>query len=104
MQRDERTTNLTTAKNDGATNRQLLLLAGLVVVLGVPTLTAAVADLFSAPHAFSPFRILICFLIAASNFAGVQVRIRASNVRLSATSAAALMATTVTPFGWIVLG
>src|SRR5262249_59979807 len=96
--------DVTMAKNDGAANRQLKLFVGLVVVLGVPTLTAAIVDLFYAPHAFSPFRVLICCLIATSSFAGVQVRIRASNVRLSATSAAVLMATTVAPFGWIVLG
>jgi diguanylate cyclase len=95
---------VTTRNDDGATNQRLMLLVGLVVVLSIPVLIATALDLSASPQPHYAFRILVCCLIAAANFVGVVVRIRASTVKLSAASAAALMATTVVPFSWIVLG
>jgi diguanylate cyclase (GGDEF)-like protein len=93
-----------TAEKDDATNRRLQLLVGLVVVLGAVVLALAILDIATSTELISPFRVLLSCLIAAANFSGVQVRIRASNVRFSGTSAAALMAITVAPFSWVVLG
>jgi diguanylate cyclase len=90
--------------NDGATNPQLRLLVGLVVVLGGLCLSVAFYNVVSTSIPLGPLPILMACFIASANMSGVQIRVRAGKVRASATSAAVLMATTVTPFGWIVIG
>ncbi len=95
---------MTTGTDDGATNPRLELLVGLVVVLGLASCAAAVGDVVVERDQSGLFPVLISCLLVVANISRFQVRIRASNVRFSTTSAAVLMATAVAPFGWVVLG
>ncbi|HEV7896985.1 MAG TPA: bifunctional diguanylate cyclase/phosphodiesterase [Planosporangium sp.] len=93
-----------TTTDDDATNKRLRLLVGLVVVSGTVDLAAALKDVITSPRPAGPFPIVLCCLIAVAKVSGVRIRIRSSNVWLSAELAAVLMASTVVSFGWVVLG
>jgi diguanylate cyclase (GGDEF)-like protein len=93
---------VTVTTDDGATNRRLQLLVGLVVVLGIVCQTYAIANIVADRGSVGAFSILVCCLVAAGNMSGFTIRIRANNVRFAPTSAAVLMAATVQPFGLVV--
>src|SRR4051794_16635085 len=96
--------DVTADATDGATNPRLRLLVGLVVVSGAFCWAAALADLVARAHHIEIFPVLVTCLLVVANISQFQIRIRASNVRFSTTSAAVLMATAVVPLGWVVLG
>nr|WP_240942119.1 bifunctional diguanylate cyclase/phosphodiesterase [Planosporangium thailandense] len=80
------------------------MLVGLVVVCGAVAFAAGLTDLAESWHPFEPFRPVVCCLIVATKISGVRIRIRSSNYRMAADSAAVLMASTVASFGWVVVG
>ncbi|GII22310.1 hypothetical protein Pme01_19070 [Planosporangium mesophilum] len=93
-----------TTTDDDATNGRLRLLVGLVVVCGAGNILAALRDVIFDHQPAGLFPVVLCGLIALAKISGVSIRIRSTNIWLSAESATVLMASTIVSFGWVVLG
>jgi diguanylate cyclase (GGDEF)-like protein len=93
-----------TTTNDGATNRRLQLLVGLVVVAGSACITASLVAVATSQYKIDAWPFLIICIVAVAKISGFQFRVRATNMQFSATSAALLLASSMQPFGWVVLG
>jgi diguanylate cyclase (GGDEF)-like protein len=94
---------VTSKTDDDATNRQLNLLVGLVVVSGAVCVGLSVTQLVgtSAHVGISP--LLLTCLVAVANMGGFHLRVRATNLQFSAVSAAVLIAAALEPISWVIV-
>ena len=94
---------MTTEANDGATNRRLNLLVGLVVVSGFTCIAFATVKIATTTTPIRLSTVLLTCLIAVANMGGFHARVRAINLQFSAISPAVLLAAMIEPLEWVVI-
>jgi diguanylate cyclase (GGDEF)-like protein len=91
------------ATDDDATNQQLKLLVGLVVVLGAVCVLGSIVLIGRSSSYPLLSSVLLTALIAVVNIGGVHLRVRAANLQFSAVSTAVLVTAVIEPIGWAIL-
>src|SRR5688500_17566139 len=91
-----------TTRNDDATNRQLWLLVGPVVVCALCAIVWASLRLTDAGIYLLP-AVLIAVLVAAANLLHINVRVGATLIGFAPTSAAVLVGITLIKPEWLIL-